>query len=118
MGPLAIAALALGGLWGSFKLLGEKKRFVGDYAQTGDEVLVHPSFLSQATLPKLPPGTLWVAIKVQGGDRDRVQGPIVGWQQPNTSTTLHIPAALGSFVVQRKDIFRVVRDGRAIASNG
>jgi hypothetical protein len=117
MGPIAWA-LAIGAVWAGWKLFqSATHRFVGDYAKTGDEVLVHPQFLASPPTT-LPSGTLWVAIKVLGGDKERVQGPIVGWQQPGTQNTMRIPAAVGSFVVQRNTIFRVIRDGKTIATNG
>lgn len=104
--PLALAGLAG---WAGWKMLGPGSRFLGDKAKVGDTVFVAPSFLSQASLPQLPPGTLYVMIKVKGEDKERVQGPIVGFgDQP-------IPAELGTYVVQRKDIFKVMRDGKVIA---
>jgi hypothetical protein len=119
MGPLALAALAGTAAWGGWKLLQKANtRFVGDVAKVGDEVLVHPQFVPNSAQLKLAPGTLWVAIKVAGVDKERLQGPVVGWQQPGTSTTFRIPAAVGSFVVTRQSVFRVIRDGKTIATNG
>lgn len=120
MGPFAIASLAGLAGWGALKLFkSATARFVGDHAKIGDEVLVHPQFLGpNAAQLKLQPGTLWVAIKVAGADKERLQGPVVGWQLPGTSTTHRIPAALGSWLVERKAVFRVIRDGKTIASNG
>lgn len=115
---LGWAALAGAG-WTGYKLFGEKTTKEvesaigagppGNAAQVGDDVYVSPAFLSQATLPPLPPGTLYVIINVKGADAARLQGPIVGFGDQK------IPSELGSFVVQRTDPFKVVRNGKAIA---
>jgi hypothetical protein len=103
---VGLAALGYGG-YKAFS--GASNRFPGDAAKVGDDVFVAPSFLSQATLPVLPPGTIYVIITVKGGDSERVQGPITGFGDQK------IPGEVGSFVVQRKDIFKVMRGGKVIA---
>jgi len=112
MGPLLLLSLGAGALWGGYKLFFEKPkaRFAGDLAQTGDVVSVAPSFLSQATLPQMPPGTISVDVKVLGGDAERVQGPIVAFGDKPTPE-------FGTFVVQRNTIFRVKRNGRTVADS-
>lgn len=120
MGPFALAALAGVAGWGALKLYKDASaRFPGDHAKIGDEVLVHPQFIGEnASQLKLQPGTLWVAIKVVGADKERLQGPVVGWHQVGTSNTVRVPAALGSWMVERRAVFRVIRDGKTIATNG
>jgi hypothetical protein len=107
---IAWAGIGLASLAGYKLLGGSSERYLGDKAKVGDVVFVAPSFLSQATLPQLPPGTLYVGIKVEGGDRERVQGGIVAFGDQMLPTT-----GVGSFVVQRKDIFKIMRDGKVIA---
>jgi len=113
MAPLAIAALIGAGLFGGWKLLAPKAtiRFVGDYAKIGDTIQVAPDFLMTSQQIPWPKGKpLWVAIEVLGADKDRIQGPIVGYEY-----LPQIPAKLGSFTVMRSAIFKVIRNGKTVA---
>jgi hypothetical protein len=112
MDPLSIAIGATL-LYGGYKVFFDKpKRFVGDLAQVGDEVVVSVNNLTQQNknLPVMPADTASVTVEVQGVDADRLQGPIVAFGP------LRIPAKLGSFVVHRVIVEKVIRGGKVATS--
>ena len=114
MAPLLWALVGAVTAWGGYKVLKKEPnaiRFVGDLAVKGDEIEVSPAFLSGQLPPEMPKTTTFVIVKVLGGDKDRIQGPIVGWQDlPKTAYPV------GSFVVQRKDLYKVTRDGKILGN--
>ncbi len=110
--PIVLGAAAL---YGAAKLLsGEKPRFVGDRAEKGDIVEVHPAFLTG--VPSNMTNALFVQVRIDGLTKDALQGPIVGFQgAPHTPDSTQ---AIGSFVVKRSDVYKVIRNGKTIAQNG
>lgn len=100
-------------LFAGYKLFIEKKpRFVGDLAKVGDDVQVSVNNLSQNNkdLPKMPADATFVLVKVKGADADRLQGPIVAFGN------VRIPAEIGSFVVHRVLVDKVIRNGKQATS--
>lgn len=114
MEPITIGLLAIAAYAGYKTFVEKKPRYVGDLAKTGDEVVLSVNNLMQNNKqydPKMaPPGTDFVTIEVQGGDADRVQGPIVAFG------ALRIPAKVGQFVVHRVLVDKVIRGGKVATS--
>lgn len=97
--------------YGIKKLFFDKKaRFLGDLAQIGDDVEIPvPNLIvnnRSIDANMFPPGTNSVMVYVQGANAELLQGPI------RAIGAVPLPAAIGSVVVNRQDVTKIVRQGK------
>jgi hypothetical protein len=112
--PLIVAAAAGIGGWEYWKHKTPAARYVGDLAKAGDTVEVsvpdlikaNASISLGAAAGQIPSGTLTVLVLVQGASKDTLQGPLTAFG------TAALPSPLGSVVVNRADVTKVMRGGK------
>jgi len=118
MAPIVYGLGAALAGWFGYKFL-TKPRFVGDLAKPGviasaDQVEVTVADLMRSNASavigsnpgQIPTGTASVLVAVLGADKNTLQGPIVAFG------SVPLPAPLGSVLVPRKDVQKVIRGGK------